>query len=120
MKFTCPCCGYRPFTLPPGSEETCPICAWIDDVNQLHFPAFAGRPNGVSLLEAQRSYNELGAKDAAAMAHVRFAGPHDVRDPDWRPLDEDVDDLRSVPVDFDGMPPPQDLTALYYWLPEPR
>lgn len=118
MKYTCPCCGYRTFEAPPGSQARCPICGWVDDVNQLHFPAFAAQPNGVSLLEAQRNYNELNAKDPETIARVRFAGSGDVRDPEWRPLDEDVDAVLSVPNDFDGLPPPQDPTALYYWLPK--
>lgn len=119
LRFPCPCCGYIMFSAPPGSEERCAICGWIDDINQLHFPAFAGRPNGVSLLEAQRSYNDVGAKDGADLSSVRFAGASDERDPNWRPLDDDIDDVQSVPNDFDGVPPPEDPLQLYYWLPKP-
>jgi hypothetical protein len=116
-RFTCPCCGYRVFTGPPGTEDLCPICGWRDDAMHLRFPAFAGLPNGISLIDAQLNYSLIGAKDEAALKSVRFPGPKDVRDADWRPIDADVDVFEEPPVDFDGLAQPQDPSALYYWLP---
>jgi hypothetical protein len=117
MRFTCPCCGYRVFAGPPGTEELCPICGWRDDLMHLRFPLFNGMPNGISLLDAQLNYSVLGAKDASALKTVRFPNAADERDPDWRPLDLDVDNPQPMPVDFDGLAEPEDPTSLYYWLP---
>ena len=113
--FPCPACGYLVFSEPPGTEEACPICGWIDDVNHLHFPSFSGAPNGISLLEAQRNFAEIGAIDETHLSRVRFAGAADRRDPNWRPIDVDHDEFASVPNDFDGTSPPEDATELYYW-----
>ena len=117
MRFTCPCCGYRVFNGPPGTEELCPICGWRDDLMHLRFPFFNGMPNGISLIDAQMNYSVIGAKDADALKGVRFPNSADERDPDWRPLDLDVDQPQEMPVDFDGLAEPQDATTLYYWLP---
>lgn len=117
MRYTCPCCGYREFSGPPGTEEVCPICGWLDDLMHLRFPLFNGRPNGISLVDAQVNYSVIGAKDPAALKNVRFPGPQDERDSDWRPIDLDVDEPESIPVDFDGLAEPEDPTTLYYWLP---
>ena len=117
MRYTCPCCGYRVFSGPPGTEDLCPICGWLDDLMHLRFPLFNGMPNGISLVDAQMNYSVIGAKDPQALKGVRFPGPRDRRDPDWRAIDLDIDEPQSIPVDFDGLPEPEDPTALYYWLP---
>ena len=83
----------------------------------LRFPLFNGMPNGISLIDAQLNYSVLGAKDAEALKGVRFPNSDDERDPDWRPLDLDVDQPQEMPVDFDGLTEPEDATTLYYWLP---
>lgn len=95
----------------------CPICRWRDDVIHLRFPLFNGMPNGISLVDAQMNYSLIGAKDAEAVKYVRFPGPDDRRDPEWRPIDLDVDRPQTIPVDFDGLAEPEDPTTLYYWLP---
>lgn len=117
MRYTCPCCGYRVFNEPPGTEELCPICGWRDDLMHLRFPLFNGMPNGTSLIDAQMNYSVIGAKDADALKSVRFPASEDERDPDWRPLDLDVDQPQEMPVDFDGLAEAEDATTLYYWLP---
>jgi Cysteine-rich CPCC len=106
MRYTCPCCGYKVFSGPPGTEETCPVCGWRDDLMHLRFPLFAGRPNGISLADAQVNYAMTG-----------FPARQYERDPEWRAIDRDVDDLADVPVDFDALAEPEDFTSLYYWLP---
>ncbi len=118
MRFTCPSCGYRVFSGPPGTEEVCPICGWLDDLMHLRFPLFNGMPNGISLVDAQMNYSVMGAKDETALKNVRFPGPQDERDPDWRPIDLDIDEPQTIPVDFDGLVEPDDPTRLYYWRPE--
>lgn len=72
----------------------------------LRFPYFAGLPNRVSLADAQVNF---------AMTGLPPKGVE--RDPDWRPIDRDVDDLPDPPVDFDALSEPEDPTTLYYWLP---
>ncbi|MGZ3504307.1 MAG: CPCC family cysteine-rich protein [Vulcanimicrobiaceae bacterium] len=116
-RYPCPSCGYLVFDLAPGSEAICPICGWLDDLMHLRFVLFDGRPNGISLLEAQRNFVAIGAKDAHALRNVRFPVASDVRDPDWRPVDLDQDEPESIPNDFDGLSYPQDPTLLYYWSP---
>lgn len=116
-RFTCPCCGYRVFSGPPGTEDLCPICGWRDDLMHLRFPLFDGMPNGISLVDAQMNYGLIGAMDAKAVQSVRQPQSADERDSDWRPIDTDIDDLPLPPTDFDGLAEPEDPTALYYWLP---
>ena len=84
---------------------------------QLRFPLWNARPNGVSLADAQLNFAMVGAKDPQSIGSVRFPGSGDERDPDWRPLDLDVDDPASPPPDFDGLVEPDDPTTLYYWRP---
>ena len=74
-------------------------------------------PNGISLVDAQTNYSVIGAKDAQALKNVRFPGPQDQVDPDWRAVDLDIDDLPPIPVDFDSLSEPEDPTTLYYWTP---
>ncbi len=83
----------------------------------LRFILFDGRPNGISLLDAQRNFVSMGAKDAESMRSVRFAGNGDIRDPEWRPLDVDNDEPESIPNDFVGLAAPNDPLELYYWSP---
>ena len=118
--YTCPCCGYRVFAGPPGSEELCPICGWRDDLMHLRFVLFNGLPNGISLADAQQNFVALGAKDAASLASVRFPTATDERDTDWRPFDSQVDEAESIPTDYVGLSTPDDPTEFYYWLPQYR
>jgi hypothetical protein len=106
VRYTCPCCGYSVFSGPPGTEELCPVCGWRDDLMHLRFPLFDGLPNGISLVDAQTNYAMTG-----------FPSKSFERDPDWRPIDRDIDAPQSLPVDFDALAEPEDPTTLYYWLP---
>lgn len=106
MRYTCPCCGYRVFSGPPGTEELCPVCGWRDNVMHLRYPLFSGMPNGISLADAQVNHAMTG-----------FPSNAFERDPDWRPIDRDVDELPQPPVDFDALSEPEDPMTLYYWLP---
>lgn len=72
----CAACGARVFTERPGSLATCPVCAWVDDLEQLAHPDLVvGANTGRSLREAQ----------ADALATVAQRGDFP-RDPAWRPL----------------------------------
>lgn len=82
------------------------MCGWCDDLMHLRFPFFTGRPNGISLADAQVNYAMMG-----------FPSKQFERDADWRPIDRDVDAFPELPVDFDALAEPEDATTLYYWLP---
>jgi hypothetical protein len=68
----CAACGSLVFEKPAGSLQTCPVCGWIDDFDQLVHPDFVVGANGCSLREAQAK--------AAGIAHSG------AKDPRWRPL----------------------------------
>lgn len=73
---------------PPGWFEICPVCCWEDDGLQLEFATtLAGGANGITLVDAQRSYAELGACEAASVRHVRTPLADEPRDALWRPVD---------------------------------
>jgi rubredoxin len=72
--YSCPCCGY--LTLieqPPGTNERCPVCDWIDDALQYEDVMRPGGANTVSLDSARRNYEAFGAKSQEAMDRVRPA-----------------------------------------------
>lgn len=76
----CPACGFRVFTGASGSEETCPVCGWIDDYLQLAHPDFMlGANSGLSLREAQT------IALTACPVSERVMGTF-FRDSHWRPL----------------------------------
>ncbi|MFF5535809.1 CPCC family cysteine-rich protein [Streptomyces cinerochromogenes] len=61
--YPCPYCGHRVLGEMPGSYEICPVCFWEDDGVQFRWPTMAGGANKVSLIEAQRNYQDFGACD---------------------------------------------------------
>ena len=80
----CPCCGY--LTLPegiPGSYERCPVCHWLDDPVQFTDTDQVTETNEVSLAEARRNFEEVGAASAAAVEETRAPAPEEGRDPNW-------------------------------------
>jgi hypothetical protein len=78
----------------------------------------AGGANDISLLEAQANFAVMGATSAARVPHVRPAGPSDVRDPLWRPIDPNLDAIEDPISGKDyGADYPADHAELYYWRP---
>ncbi|GAQ89797.1 AMP-dependent synthetase and ligase family protein [Klebsormidium nitens] len=57
----CPCCGYEVFSGAGGTFEICPICFWEDDLYQLTNATDRVGANTVSLQEAQRNFERIGA-----------------------------------------------------------
>jgi hypothetical protein len=109
--YPCPCCGYFVFDEPPGSYDICHVCGWEDDVAQLRFPTEGGanRP----LLECQLAFLvslRASRRKVSATTHACE------RDPTWRPIDPESDEIEvpAVGVDY-GTTYPDDLTTLYYW-----
>ena len=113
-RYPCPCCGYLTYDAPPGSYEICPICYWEDDISQLKDPRYAGGANIESLVEAQRNFAANGWCEARVAEHVRPPGKADRRDPSWRPIDPNTDDV--VPVTGNLWQGKRiDLERAYYW-----
>jgi hypothetical protein len=113
--YPCPCCGYLVFDELPGSYDICPICFWEDDLSQLRFPTTTGA-NHVSLIEAQENYARDGVCEWRLHAHARLPKESEVRDPDWRVIDESKDNIEEHVFGVDeGKTYPTDSTRLYYW-----
>jgi hypothetical protein len=115
-KYPCPCCGYLVKSLPPGYHEKCPICQWEDDLAQLRFPDMPGSANHVSLVEAQKNYENFGAAEKRYRDEARSPLPEDRQEAGWRPVNHASDNV-EVPtrgVDY-ATSYPRDTTVLYYW-----
>lgn len=69
---TCPCCGYRSLR-ERGGYEICRVCFWEDDGTSN--PESMSGPNQMTLSEARRNFEEIGAVNEAARRHVLLDGP---------------------------------------------
>ena len=87
MKYKCPCCGYYTLEEKPGSYEICPVCFWEEDPTAEQQPNIAFGGNNVSLNEARRNFQIMGACDDDGTKHVR------------KPLPEEKDPLLSFTVE---------------------
>ena len=115
-EWPCPCCGYRTLQVGPGDYDLCPVCFWEDAGDQLRWPMLADGPNGIALIEAQRSFVEIGACRAESLAQVRRPKPGEDREPGWRLIDPALDGFESGPHDPRNLPwPPAE--ELYWWRP---
>jgi hypothetical protein len=75
-----------------------------------------GGANKTSLVEAQKNFTSIGAKDKDHLQHSRKPTESDVRDKDWRVIDENKNDIEIHVSGVDeGLTYPKDLTKLYYW-----
>lgn len=115
-KWPCPCCGYRTLHEGPGDYDLCPVCFWEDAGDQLRWPMLADGPNGISLIEAQRNFVEIGACHADSLGQVRKPKPGEEREPGWRLIDPELDDFESGPQDPRNLPWPTG-EELYWWRP---
>ncbi|MEV6117649.1 CPCC family cysteine-rich protein [Streptomyces sp. NPDC052109] len=112
-RFPCPCCGYLVHEDGPGSYEICRICRWEDDPGQLRSPWFPGGANKPSLIEAQRSFVEIGVSDPRTRERATTPRVSDRREPGWRPF-EMARDGGPDPLTESGNWP-ADRTTLYWW-----
>ncbi len=113
-RYPCPCCGYLVHDGQPGSYLICPVCRWEDDLQMLRWPLMTGGANRASLVEAQRSYAEIGASEERF--RDRVVEPGDLpRDSGFRPIDLDRDAFE--PTHEQRAPWPEDRTVLYWWRP---
>lgn len=114
-KYPGPCCGYLVFSQSPGSYSYCLICAWEDDIVQLRFPTVTGA-NRVSLIEAQKKFARDGVCNLRLRSYVRPPQKSDLRDPNWHPIDESVDNIEKHISGIDyGKTYLDDWTQYYYW-----
>ena len=75
----CPCCGnYTLNAETPGNYEVCPVCFWIDDPQAAENPDIVVGCNEISLSEARRNYQVLGACTAEMCAQVRPPAPEEL------------------------------------------
>ncbi len=121
MSYTCPCCGYRTFSEPVGSDNICPVCFWEDDLVQLAYPNLAGGANRVSLIEGQKNYALHGVCEPAMKQHVRKPSEGEQRDESWEPYDP----TRHRGLNWDSeadrnlwQQVKDNCINLYYWRPE--
>lgn len=78
-RYPCLCCGHRTLPVPPsGTWLTCPVCLWTDE--ELNDDAARTR-----LVEAQRSFERIGASAPACLDDVRAPTAAEARAEDWRP-----------------------------------
>lgn len=62
MNYECPCCRYLTLAEePPGTFEICPVCGWEDDEVQFRDANYEGGANPLSLEQARRNFNSIGA-----------------------------------------------------------
>jgi len=114
-KKTCPCCGHKTLSEPPGSYEICKVCFWEDDPVQLLDPSFSGGANLPSLMECQANYAEFGVSEQRFLDKVRPPKAGEEHDPFWRP---------ATAIDVQAARAPKDLTdeesrllsTWHYWL----
>jgi hypothetical protein len=74
--YACPCCGYLTFLEePPGTFDTCPVCAWVDDIEQFKNITNASGANPVSLKHARDNYALFGAITREEIKNTRIPKP---------------------------------------------
>jgi hypothetical protein len=65
----CPVCGYRTFEI-VGDWDTCPVCGWNSDPVQEAMHDDPTGANGISLNEARRNFEALGAISQDKLAEL--------------------------------------------------
>ena len=65
----CPCCDYYALK-GRGRHEICPVCWWEDDGSDLGALDAVSDANHISLRQARRNFERLGAADSAAVSLV--------------------------------------------------
>lgn len=119
-KHTCPCCGYRTFPDPPGSETQCYLCGWKDILEQLLDPQLK-LPEQIPLFEAQAFFDQHQASSANYLPVNDEPLPEELKDSLWRPFDRSIDTIQKFIPEVDPSEmTEQQLSKLYYWRPSSR
>jgi hypothetical protein len=66
----CPVCGYRTFEI-VGDWDTCPVCGWNSDPVQEAMHDDPTGANGISLNQARRNYQAIGAISEEVLAELQ-------------------------------------------------
>jgi hypothetical protein len=101
----------------PGSNDTCPICCWEDDVFQLDNPLEEDGPNGGSLQLGQINFEKFGACTFQMANYVRKPSTSEQKDHSWRKFDPTVDlkPLSNIDSRYESLTG----RTLYYWQRKP-
>jgi hypothetical protein len=83
---------------------------------QFRWPTAAGDANRVSLIEAQRNYQDFGAFDQHGRRYVRPPAADEPLAPAWRPIDLARDFFEDWAAE-DGATWLDDRSAICWWLP---
>ncbi|MDA2811058.1 CPCC family cysteine-rich protein [Nocardiopsis sp. RSe5-2] len=110
----CPCCGRLVHTEPAGSYLICPVCFWEDDVQMLRWPLMTGGANRVALVEAQRSFADVGVSERRFKEKVGDPADH-LKERGFRPIDLARDSFE--PTHVQERPWPADTSVLLWWRP---
>ncbi|MFJ9819557.1 CPCC family cysteine-rich protein [Streptomyces sp. NPDC101151] len=94
----------------------CPVCFWEDDGVESRWPTMAGAADKVSLVQAQRDYQDYGACDRHGRRFVRPPAADEPLDPAWRPIDLTRDSFEDREAAA-RVPWPEDHSVLRWWLP---
>jgi hypothetical protein len=86
-KAACACCGFLVLD-ERGNYAICPICFWEDDIVQIADPWFDGGANSPALVQAQRTFAQIGATEQRFLKYVRAPRTSDAKDPEWRAVVE--------------------------------
>jgi hypothetical protein len=117
-KITCPCCGY--ITLDSdGNYDICGVCFWEDDPFQ-RIEVYSRGSNRISIIEAQKNYLRYGACEKKFIGNVRKPNSYDKRDPDWKPINDYLFELKLACRKFmEGQYTIADLTHNLSWIEVP-
>ncbi len=64
---SCPACGYHTFEV-VGDWDVCPVCGWNSDPVQEAMPDDPTGANGISLTQARKNFEQLGAINQKSLA----------------------------------------------------
>ena len=117
--YTCPCCGYKVYSKPPEDDQICGICYWQNDIVDLVYALKPNGPNHVSLLEAQKNFQKIGACEKRFIQYVKLPSKEEIKDPEWRPIDLAKDKfslLGELTLEEEKtLYSSGDLNKIYYW-----
>lgn len=76
MRFSCPCCGYFTYSVPPKDDVgfICPVCFWENDPFLKSQEEPSDSNHHISLRQARENYQDFQACERSMLPYVR--SPH--------------------------------------------